>query len=156
MICDLKFFIPSVATSINTFWGTLKNGGYSKYRQNFGIFSKIFFISWNTRFSDMQPWDSKVSKVPKETYSRLRIGIGAVHGTCGKLQILSIIVHFLEMSILPSVRNIGYLDRQGKFFLNLFKHTNNLLLAFPESQNLLYSSSNVFMKLSSYRPLSLF
>ena len=134
----------------------MKNDGFLKNGQFFNIFCVFFHISRNTRFTDMRPWDQKVSKVPKETYSRLKIGIGAVHGTWGKLQILSIIVHFLEMSILPSVRNIGYLDRQGKFFLNLFKHTNNLLLAFPESQNLLNSSSNVFMKFSSYRPLSLF
>ena len=81
VIKGLKNILSPASNFINTFWGTLKNGGFSKYRQNYDNFSKLFFISRNTRFMKLQPWGQKASKLPKEPFYKLRINIGVVYGT---------------------------------------------------------------------------
>ena len=94
VICDPKFLTSPVSTFINTFRGTLKNSGFLKYRQKFDIFSKIFHISRNMHFTDMRPWGQKLSKVSKETFSKLRTHIKVIWGTLENFQIMQIIVHF--------------------------------------------------------------
>ena len=51
------------------------------------------------RFTDMQPWDQKVSKVPKETFPRVRISIRAVYATWRNLELLQIISIFGKIGI---------------------------------------------------------
>ena len=57
VIKGFNFFISPVSTSLNSFKGTLKCGGFSKYRQNYDNLSKFFFISRNVPFTDLQPRD---------------------------------------------------------------------------------------------------
>ena len=64
-------------------------------------FFEILFYLVNTHFTDMHQGDQKVSKVPKETFSNLRINIGLVYDTLGNLQLLQIIVIFCKISISP-------------------------------------------------------
>ncbi len=86
-----KFFIAGVNLHQH-FLGDFQNSGFWKFRQNYDNNLKSFFISRNMRFTDFQPWDQKVSKDLKETFSKLRINIRAVYGTLEKLQLLQIIV----------------------------------------------------------------
>ena len=99
------------------FLGDFQNGGFLKYRQNYDKFLKSFFISRNMRFTDLQPWGQKASKLPKEPFYKLRINIWVVYGTWGNLRYLRIIVYFWHNwwnFASPAQRIIQYLDRQGK------------------------------------------
>ena len=76
------------------------------------------------RFTDLQPWGHKVSKGPKEPFSKLRINIGVVYDTWWILQISRIIANnraFLAFLVCRSVRIIRYSDRQGKKHFELGK-----------------------------------
>ena len=87
VIKGLKFVISPVTIFINTFQGTCENGGFLKFRQKSQFFSKIVFISQNMRFMDLHPWDLKVSKDPKETFSKLKIDMRVIYGTLRKFRI---------------------------------------------------------------------
>ena len=97
VIKGFKFFVSPVSNFINTFQGTMKNQKCLQICQNLVKFPISNFISRNTHFLDMQPWDQKVLKLRKETFCKLRINIRAIHRAQGKFQILQKIVKFRKL-----------------------------------------------------------
>ena len=84
------------------------------------------------RFTDMQPWDQKVSKVPKETFPRLRINIRAVYRTWRVLELLEIISIFGKVvSSLPWENRIFGPPGEKRFY-SLYKTPVSLFSSFYE------------------------
>ena len=82
------------------------------------------------RFTDMQPWDQKVSKVPKETFSSLRISIRAIHGTWRKSEMLQIISIFGKVvSPLPWENRISGPPGEKRFY-SLYRTPVSLFFSF--------------------------
>ena len=96
----------------------------------------------------MQPWDQKVSKGPKETFSTLRINIRVVYGTWRKLQISQIIVHFGIFSISLCEDNPIF-GPPGKAFSKLVEDKSKYFFVFLEARYLSNSQNYVFIKFTA-------
>ena len=82
----------------------------------------------------MQPWDQKVSKGPKETFSTRRINIKPIRDTLRNPQILRIIgilTDFLQKYYFPQNRKWTFRNASGKMFTDLTKGATKYLLVAP-------------------------
>ena len=101
------------------------------------------------RFTDMQPWDQKVSKVPKETFPRLRINIRAVYRTWRILESLEIISIFGKVVSLHPLGKSDIWTARGKLFLFFVQDTSKLVFEFLSVLYLSNSQNSVLMKFAS-------